>query len=153
VRVASRAGCDVAPIDVADPAQCRRLESFVWPEQLERLAALRLAIAATRADPPRLETARAGDFVARELAEPAPGEATVLFHSVMWWYVPEPERARIDADVRAAGRRARPDAPLAWLRMETTAHDEAELRLLLWPGGNDRLLARTHPHATWIDWH
>lgn len=150
VRVASRAGCDVAPIDVRDPEQCRRLESFVWPEQLERLALLRSAIAAVRADPPRLEATRAGDFVARELAAPAPGEATVLFHSVVWWYIPEAERARIDADVRAAGRRATADAPLAWLRMEGASLEEAEIRLLLWPDGADHLLARTHYHATWI---
>jgi len=153
VRVASRAGCDVAPIDVRDPEQWRRLESFVWPEQLERLATLRGAIAATQGDPPRLETARAGDWVARELAAPAPGEATVLFHSVVWWYVPEPERARIDADVRAAGVRAAADAPLAWLRMEGARLDEAELRLTLWPGGADQLLARVHWHGAWVHWH
>lgn len=152
VRVVDRAGCDRAPIDVRDPEQCRRLESFVWPEQLERLARLRAAIAATRAAPPRLDALRAGDWVARELAAPAPGVATVLFHSVVWWYVPEDERARIDADVRAAGARATRDAPLAWLRMEGASLDHAELRLLLWPGGTDHLLARTHWHAAWIHW-
>jgi len=152
VRVASRAGCDVAPVDVTDVEQCRRLESFVWPEQLERLAILRAAIAAARADPPRLEAMRAGDWVARELAEPVSGQATVLFHSVVWWYVPEAERARIDAAVRAAGARARADAPLAWLRMEGASLDEAELRLLLWPGGHDHLLARVHWHAAWVRW-
>jgi hypothetical protein len=26
------------------------------------------------------------------------------------------------------------------------------LRCQLWPGGTDRLLARTHPHGTWIEW-
>jgi hypothetical protein len=152
VRVASRAGCDVAPIDVRDASQCRRLESFVWPEQLERLATLRGAIAALQADPPRLERARAGDWVARELAAAPRGEATVVFHSVVWWYVPEPERHRIDADVRAAGTRATAEAPLAWLRMEGVKLDEAELRLLLWPGGEDRLLARVHWHGTWVAW-
>ncbi|HSJ95555.1 MAG TPA: DUF2332 family protein, partial [Myxococcota bacterium] len=132
--------------------QCRRLESFVWPEQLERLATLRAALAAVRADPPQLEQARAGDWVARELAAPAPGEATVLFHSVVWWYVPEPERARIEADVRAAGARAGRAGPLAWLRLEGARLDEAELRLTLWPGGADQLLARVHWHGAWIHW-
>jgi hypothetical protein len=30
--------------------------------------------------------------------------------------------------------------------------DRAEIRLLLWPGGTDPLLARTHWHAAWIHW-
>ncbi|MEB2344116.1 MAG: DUF2332 domain-containing protein [Deltaproteobacteria bacterium] len=152
VRVASRAGCDVAPIDLRDGEQCRKLESFVWPEQLERLATLRAAIAALRPEPPPVEAAHAGDWVARELAAPAPGEATVLFHSVVWWYLSGAERQRIDTDVRAAGARATPGAPLAWLRMEGARLDEAELRLLLWPGGEDRLLARTHWHGAWVHW-
>ncbi|HEY8495033.1 MAG TPA: DUF2332 domain-containing protein [Myxococcota bacterium] len=152
VRVASRAGCDVAPIDVRDPIQRRRLESFVWPEQLDRLAALRGAMAAAQADPPRLEAARAGDWVARELAAPVPGTATVLFHSVVWWYLPEEERARVDADVRAAGKRATREAPLAWLRMEGARVEEAELRLALWPTGEDQLLARVHWHGAWVAW-
>lgn len=152
VRVTSRAGCDVAPVDVRDPAQCRRLESFVWPEQLERLATLRGALAALRADPPRIDEMRAGEWVARELGTAAPGEATVLFHSVVWWYVPESERARIEADVRAAGARARAEAPLAWLRMEGANLEEAEFRLALWPGGADHLLARVHWHGAWVHW-
>lgn len=151
-RVESRAGCDVAPLDVRDPEQRRRLESFVWPEQLDRLARLRAAVATVRADPPRLEAAPAGDWVARELSAQAPGVATVLFHSVVWWYLPEPERARIDATMREAGARATARAPLAWLRMEGARLDEAELRLLLWPGGADHLLARVHWHAAWIHW-
>ena len=38
------------------------------------------------------------------------------------------------------------------LRMEGASLDHAELRLLLWLGGTDHLLARTHWHAAWIHW-
>lgn len=79
LRVASRAGCDLAPIDVCEPAQARRLESFVWPDQLDRLERLRAAVSMAREDPPRIEALRADAFVARELAAPVDGEATVLF--------------------------------------------------------------------------
>jgi hypothetical protein len=70
----------------------------------------------------------------------------------MWWYVPEAERARLDALVRAAGERARPDAPLAWLRMEPAGFEHCEVSLLVWPGGEDRLLGRAHHHAAWVEW-
>lgn len=152
LRVASRAGCDVAPIDVRDPAQARRLESFVWPDQLDRLERLRAAIAVAREDPPRLEALRAEAFVARELAAPVDGEATVLFQSVVWWSLPESERERITAIVREAGACANAAAPLAWLRMEGARLDDAELRLKLWPGGEDRLLAHAHWHGAWVRW-
>lgn len=152
LRVASRAGCDVAPIDVRDPAQARRLESFVWPDQLDRLERLRAAISMAREDPPRIEALRADAFVARELAAPIDGEATVLFQSVVWWYLPASERERVTALVTDAGVRARAEAPLAWLRMEGARQADAELRLTLWPGGEDRLLAHVQWHGAWVHW-
>ncbi|MFN8640181.1 MAG: DUF2332 domain-containing protein [Candidatus Binatia bacterium] len=93
-RVARRAGCDLAPIDVADPDQARRLESFIWGDQPERLAQLRAAIDAARRDPPRLARRSAADWLAEHLATPAGGVATVVFHSVMWWYLADAERER-----------------------------------------------------------
>lgn len=150
--VASRAGCDVAPIDVRDSGARLRLASFFWPDQTDRLARLRAACDVAARIGPRIERARAGDWLERELASPAPGRTTVLFQSVMWWYVPADERARIDARVRAAGERAGPEAPLAWLRMESPGFEFCEVKLLAWPGGEDRLLARAHHHAAWVEW-
>lgn len=149
--IASRAGCDVAPIDVRDSAQRLRLASFFWPDQTDRLARLRAACEAAARVGPRIERARAGDGLDRELAPPAPGRTTVLFHSAMWWCVPADERARIDARVRAAGARAGPEAPLAWLRVESPGFEFCEVKLLAWPGGEDRLLARGHHHAAWVE--
>jgi len=39
-----RAGLDLNPIDVSDPAQADWLEALVWPEQTDRLTNLRAAI-------------------------------------------------------------------------------------------------------------
>jgi hypothetical protein len=152
VSVASRAGCDLAPIDTTDPDQCLRLESFVWPDQLDRLERLRAALAVARATPPPVVRARAGEWVTGQLAALPRGEATVLFHSVIWWYLPKPEREQMTRDVEAAGARATPDGPLAWLRMEGAITSEAELRLTVWPGGEDRLLARVHWHGRFVRW-
>src|SRR2546422_48321 len=43
VWVMERAGCDPAPIDATTDEGSLTLQSFVWPEQLERLALLRAA--------------------------------------------------------------------------------------------------------------
>jgi len=152
LRVASRRGCDVAPLDVRDPAHRLRLESFVWPEQLDRLARLRAALEVAVRAPPAIDAEPAGAWVETQLGERAPGAATVLFHSVVWWYIAEPERARITRAMESAGARATSAAPLAWLRMEGSRLEEAELRLRLWPEGEDALLARVHWHGVDVRW-
>lgn len=151
LRVAERRGCDVAPIDLRDPAERVKLQSFVWPEQRDRMERLRAAIEVVAADPPLIERTPAGDFVERHVA-PHPGVATVLFHSVVWWYVPEAERNRVTAAIESAAARATREAPLAWLRMEGARVEQAELRLRLWPGGEDVLLAAVHWHGAWVRW-
>jgi hypothetical protein len=151
LRVADRRGCDLAPLDLADPFARRKLESFLWPELLERRDRLRAAIAIVAEAPPAIDRAPAGEWVEAQVA-PEAGLTTVLFHSVVWWYVPEAERTRITAHVESAGARATRDAPLAWLRMEGARLDEAELRLRLWPSGDDRLLAAVHYHGAWVRW-
>lgn len=151
-RVVSRGGCDVSPIDVADPAQARTLESFVWADHLERLEQLRAAVAAARTEPPRIARRAAADWLDAELAQAHEGVATVVFHSIMWWYLSEEERTRVGALVAAAGARATASAPLAWLRLELFGSPKAELRLARWPGGEEHLLARADPQGRWVTW-
>jgi hypothetical protein len=82
--------------------------------------------------------------------EPAPGRTTVLFHSIVEQYLSEGELTSFHRSVDEAGRRATPAAPLAWLRMEPNG-DRAAVRLTLWPGGEDRLLARSGYHGTPVE--
>ena len=56
----SAGGCDLAPIDAATAEGRLRLRSFVWPDQLDRLARLDGALAAAQADPPVVDQADAG---------------------------------------------------------------------------------------------
>ncbi len=151
LRVTARSGCDPRPIDVRDAVQFRHLASFVWPEQTARLHLLRTAQRAARFHPPRVEQSGGADFLRRELARPQRGVATVVFQSVVWWYVSEAERAEITRLVTEAGARATSDAPLAWLRMEGGLSD-AEVRLWGWPGGEDLLLGRAQYHGRWVHW-
>lgn len=154
VEVVERAGCDQSPIDVADEGQALRLQSYVWADQEKRLARVRGAIAVARATPAALVQADAADWTASRLA-PKAGTSTVLFHSVMWQYMPQATQAAVRGSIEAAGAAASADAPLAWLRMEPDpdATDlPMELRLTLWPDGEERLLARVHPHGAWVQW-
>jgi hypothetical protein len=152
--VAERSGCDRAPIDVADPDQALRLQAYVWADQSERLQRLRAAIALARQAPPTLVAADAGDW-ALSVAAPRPGVASVLYHSVVWQYLSPQTRAAIGEAVRISSGLASPQAPFAWLRMEPSETDPAgamELRLTLWPGGQERGLALVHPHGAKVLW-
>lgn len=162
LQVTRRAGCDAHPVDLRQAAEGLRLESFIWPDQRERLARLHAARQAVagwmQASGSFIERLAAADFVARELASPAPGHTTVLMHSVVWQYISAHEQAAIQATVQAAALRADAAAPLAWLRLEPAAPDSGvELRCRLWRGtgacdGQDELLARVQPHAAHIEW-
>ncbi len=151
--VVERAGCDRAPLDPADPQTEARLASFVWADQPERLARLRAALAIARADPPDLARADAADWLDQRLADPRPGRAHVVSHSIVWQYLPPATQARIAGSLDAAGARATADSPLAWLRLEPDGGAPgAAVTLTLWPGGASRVLARADFHGRWVDW-
>lgn len=154
VRVVERAGCDLAPVDLADPDRALRLQAYIWADQPDRLDRLRAAIAVASDHPPQVETADAGVWALR-MTPPRPGMATVLYHSVVWSYLPPDTRAQIEQAIRTAGEAARPDRPFAWLRMEPNMGDPnaaMAVTLTVWPGGEQHNLARVHPHGAKVLW-
>lgn len=154
LEVLSRQGSDIAPIIVADEVDRLRLRSYVWPDQTQRLSRLDAAIELAAEEPVSLEKADAARFVKQRLGEQRPGSAFVLFHSIMWQYMPETTKQEIEAALSEAGRAASSAAPVAWLRMEPvdTRDPYATLSLTLWPGGETRRLARCDYHGRWIEW-
>ncbi len=154
-RIASTKGCDVAPVDLTDPAQAMRLKAYIWPEHTVRFERMEAAIAAAKLKKPDLVDLNAADFVEVELAKPqAKGTTRVLMHSIVWQYVPADQQQRVTAAMEAAGANATADAPLAWISLEAnrTAHRH-ELRVSYWPGGEGgEQLAWAHPHGADIDW-
>ena len=148
-------GCDVAPVDLTDPAQALRLKAYVWPEHHIRFARIEAAIAAAEAQKPDLVQSNAADFIEAELAKPqAEGTTRVLMHSIVWQYVPADQQARVAAAMEAAGSRATAGRPLAWIALEAnrTVHLH-ELVVRHWPGdGAPKKLGRAHAHGAWIEW-
>jgi hypothetical protein len=153
VSIESRAGCDLSPPRLADDGAMRTLESFVWADQPDRLEQLRAAIAIARTDPPRVDAARAIDWLPNELAQPASGTCTVVYHSSVWIYVERDEQAALREAIEARGARATADDPLAWVRHEDgDVPGSFEIRLRVWPGGEERLVGMGHPHGKVVEW-
>jgi len=154
IEIESRAGCDLAPRRIDDHDDARVLESFVWADQPDRLEELRAAIELAKQDPPRVEEARARDWLPAELAAPAKGLCRVVFHSSLWLYLERDEQNEIRDMLTQQGARATRDQPLAWLRHEDGAvAGTVEIRLTRWPGGEERLLGMGHPHGRRVKWH
>ena len=155
IGIVSTKGCDVAPVDLTDPAQALRLRAYIWPEHTIRFERMDAAIRAAQARKPDLVQASAADFVEAELAKPhAPGTTRMLMHSIVWQYVPADQQARVTAAMEAAGAKAAGDAPLAWVMVEAdrTVHRH-KLTVRYWPGGEEAVqLAWSHPHGADVEW-
>lgn len=153
LNVAERAGCDMAPVDLGRQEDRLRLRSYVWTDQPERLARIDAAIGVAREVEVMVERADAGAWVTDRLAAPTPGQATVLFHSIMWQYMARATQVAVREAVDQAGARATEAAPLAWLRFEPPRADaRPELHLTLWPGERQHHLAIAHPHGKIVRW-
>jgi hypothetical protein len=155
IEIVAIRGCDVAPVDLSDPAEALRLKAYVWPDAPERMARIDAAARLAAERPPLLERADAGEFVERRLAATQDkGVVRVLYHSVMWQYLPEATRRSITAAMEDAGSRATAERPLAWVRLETNRETfRHELSVRYWPGGERPvMLCEAHPHGAWIEW-
>jgi hypothetical protein len=117
-RVVWRAGLDLNPLDVTDPADVAWLDALIWPEHEHRRARLRAAAAVAAADPPLLVR---GDLVddLPALAAQAPAGATlVVLHTSVLYQVPQPRREAFTRLVTALpGHWVSVEAP------EVLAHD------------------------------
>ncbi len=153
IYVVDRSACDIMPIDIRDEAGRRRLRSYIWPDQEARLARLDAAMGVALTDRFSLEQEDAGAFVYRRLSERQIGQVAVLFHSIMWQYIPVESRETIAELVREAGERATAVTPMAWVRVEPLEFGapHAVLSVTLWPGGETRRLATCDYQGRWIE--
>ncbi|MBX3490674.1 DUF2332 family protein [Parvibaculum sp.] len=155
LRVVSRAGCDINPLD---PARDReRLLAYIWPDQTARLARIATALDEAARTGSAVEKADAAEWVERHFGPAGRnGIVRVLMHTIVWQYLPAATRARIEAAMAAAGARATEDAPIAWLRAEPDKIDKlsAAVTLTLWQGGaaETQTLGRTDFHGRWTQW-
>lgn len=150
--VAERRGCDLYPLDVGSDETVLALKSLIWADQVERFATFERAVSIARDARVQVDRASAPDWLARELAAPRPGVATVVFQSYVQQFFSGVTAARVRRAFQEAGGRATADAPLAHLRFEPRTGG-ASLTLTTWPGGVERELARSTPHGREIRLH
>jgi hypothetical protein len=151
VEVVQRRGCDAQPLDLASAADRETLLACTWPDQIERFAALDAALRVAAEDPVAIDRASAAEWLERRLAELRPGVATVVFQSLVLQYLDDDQRTRVRAAIEAAGAAATARAPVAWLSMEPGG-DLADVRLRMWPGGEDAIVARAGYHGRPVRW-
>lgn len=148
LRVVARAGCDLAPLDPSDADDQLTLESYIWPDELDRIERLRAALAVVALDPVPIDRARASQWLPGAMAAAADGELVVVWHSVMRQYVEPDEWAAIE-DALAA----RPE--VVRLSMEPSIDDHLgrqRLALREAPVGPEITLARVGDHGLPISW-
>jgi len=152
VVVARRRASDIMPIDIATVDGRLTSMSFVWPDQTARFERLAAAIEIASQHPVEVERSDAGDWLNHRLHHgPTPGHATVVFHSIVWQYLPAATRYQVRRAITNAGKRATVDSPMLWLRMEP-AGVHADLQLTTWPGGENEVLAHVGYHGADIRW-
>ncbi|MFM2072180.1 MAG: hypothetical protein RLZZ623_2443 [Actinomycetota bacterium] len=153
IPVSSRASSDISPIDVSKPDGRLAMLSFLWPDQNDRRDRLLAAMHVAERDPIVVERADAAEWLQRQLGGPPPeGVATVVFHSIVWQYLPRLTKDGVRAAILDAGERATTTSPLCWLRMEPATSEHADLRLSSWPGLADEVLAHVGYHGAELRW-
>lgn len=148
--IADKAGCDLNPLDPQNPAHCDRLHAYIWADQPARHTATRAALAMAKT-PPQKEDAHA--FIARRLAGTKPDELHVIYHSIVWQYLPKPAQEACAALIQKAGQRATEATPLAWLSIEADdTPGSAAMQCRIWPDNSTYSLGRVDFHGRWVAW-
>lgn len=150
VEIGARHGCDASPIDPTTEEGRLTLLAYIWPDQAERIARMQAALKVASELPAQVDREPAARWTKRMLSRPAPGQATVLYHSIVMQYLGDEERDAFHDLVKAAGELATKEAPLAWLRMEPGG-ERADVHLTTWPGGETLHIGRVGYHGTPVE--
>lgn len=151
VRVISRSGGDLTPVDPASAHGRLRLTAYIWPDQAARLGRLRGALDLAAQVPAELRAEPASATMARIRLEP--GTWTVLWHSIMYQYLDDAEAAAIEQGAETLGAAATERARFAHVSLELTRRGaDTPVGVVTWPGGVSRELGTALPHGTPVTW-
>lgn len=173
--IAGRAGIDLNPIDLRDPAARSWLRACAPPEA-SALARLDAAIETARHNPIKPIAGDALDVLPGVLDRFPPGRGVIVTDAYMAVFMPAEQRAQL-TDIMANAGRSR---PVTWLSLDPLVplgpsgrHSVQGLALPGWlvrdyqqhgvfavlgartfRGGTDAglLLARAHPSGQWVEW-
>ncbi|MCV9998394.1 DUF2332 family protein [Pararhizobium sp. YC-54] len=153
IHIASRAGCDLNPLDPARDEDVLRLLSYIWADQADRLERTRFALSIAASNRQIVERADAVDWLTQRLQPVHEDQVHVIYHTIAWQYLPRYSQEKGETLIAAAGARATQTAPLARLQMEADDQKHsAALTLQIWPSGEKHLIGRADFHGRWIEW-
>jgi hypothetical protein len=153
IEVAERRGCDPRPLNPLEEDDRIRLLSAVWPDQVERVDRMRGAFAEAPSVTATVDEGSAVTWLPRLLEKSSDGVATVVFHSIVLQYLTDQDRAALLEAIEKAGARATEDNPLAHLTLEPDPGMSGfPVRLRMWPGGDEIVVAQSGPHGADIVW-
>lgn len=95
-----RAGIDLNPLDVTDPADVNWLDALIWPEHGHRRERLRAAAAIAAAEPALLVRGDLADDLPALAAKAPAGATLVVFHTSVLYQVTPQHRRRFAEVVR-----------------------------------------------------
>jgi hypothetical protein len=152
LRISHREGCDPNPLDPANPDDRRRLISYIWPDERDRLVRLDAALSVAAPRPPMVVSARAIDWLPDVLSRRRDGELTVVWHSVMRQYVSAGEWQAL-SEVFETAVAANPERPIALVGMEPVS-DYAGFEITLRFGADhaERRIAGCGDHGPPVVW-
>lgn len=149
-RVSSRVGLELNPVDLTNADDRDWLRALVWPDQVARFARLEAALGIYRNARPEIRCGNALELLAEAIARVPAGEAVCVYHTyVTYQFSSDMRQTFYDLLVVAGLRRE------VWcLSNEGQPNNENPLTLWRYRDGakEERLLAKTHPHGTWIEW-
>ncbi|WP_299555929.1 DUF2332 family protein [uncultured Tateyamaria sp.] len=152
-QILDRSGVDLNPLNLKDETDTLRLLSYLWADQPHRVELTRAAMSVLSA---QVDKGDAIDWLEARLASAPEGHMHMIQHTVAWQYFPKEKQDHGTELIKAAGARATPETPLAWMQMETdgdtTGAIGAALTLRLWPGDVTLNLGRADFHGRWINW-
>ena len=112
----------------------------------EWLALLEAALRNAVNDELRVEQADAGEWLDHNLLQRPAGALTIVFHAIVWQYLPRATKDRMRQVLQREGDRTSNDRPIAWVRLEPLGA-VADLRITLWPGGEEQRFLTSSYHG------
>jgi len=154
LEIIERRGCDQHPLDPSNEDDRLDLLSYVFPDETARFEMLRSALDVSARFPLVVERAQIPEWLAANVSPLPPGVATVVMNSYVWQYLDDHDAEAARSALGSAAAHATTEAPLAHLSFEALDADYAntQLRLTVWPGGHERLLALGTSHLAPVRW-
>jgi len=147
IRVMSRIGLDLNPIDPASEDERDWLVALIWPEQHERRERLTAALDEMGRVDYQLVPGDAIQTLEATLERMPAGDPVVVMNSFVFIQLTPEQREAVDEVVGAARERR----PVLRASMEIVIKEDVGARLVVDDGSGPEEIGRAHTHGEWID--